>query len=35
MLRPSVPVEPGTYAEDFVEVTGDGLREGMRVVVAQ
>ena len=33
--RRLVPVEPGTYAEDYVEVTGDGLREGMRVVVAQ
>jgi hypothetical protein len=33
--RTLVPVEPGTYAEDYVEVTGDGLREGMRVVVAQ
>ena len=30
-----VPVEPGTYAEDYVEVTGSGLREGMPVVVAQ
>jgi peptidoglycan hydrolase-like protein with peptidoglycan-binding domain len=29
-----VPVEPGLYAEDWVEVTGD-LREGMRVVTAQ
>ena len=28
-----MPVEPGTYAEDYVEVTGDGLREGMRVVI--
>jgi multidrug efflux pump subunit AcrA (membrane-fusion protein) len=33
--RRLVPVEPGTYAEDSVEVTGSGLREGMRVVVAQ
>jgi peptidoglycan hydrolase-like protein with peptidoglycan-binding domain len=33
--RRLVPVEPGTYAEDHVEVTGSGLREGMRVVVAQ
>lgn len=33
--RRLVPVEPGTYAEDYVEVTGTGLREGMRVVVAQ
>jgi peptidoglycan hydrolase-like protein with peptidoglycan-binding domain len=30
-----VPVQPGTYAEDYVEVTGSGLREGMRVVTAQ
>ena len=29
-----VPVEPGLYAEDWVEVSGD-LREGMRVVTAQ
>ncbi len=33
--RRLVPVEPGTYADDYVEVTGDGLREGMQVVVAQ
>jgi peptidoglycan hydrolase-like protein with peptidoglycan-binding domain len=30
-----VDVEPGMYAEDAVEVGGDGLREGMRVVVAE
>jgi Putative peptidoglycan binding domain len=30
-----VPVEAGTYADDYVEVSGDGLREGMRVVTAQ
>jgi peptidoglycan hydrolase-like protein with peptidoglycan-binding domain len=30
-----VPVEPGMYAEDYVEVSGSGLREGMRVVTAQ
>jgi peptidoglycan hydrolase-like protein with peptidoglycan-binding domain len=33
--RRLVPVEPGTYAEDYVEVTGDGVREGMTVVTAQ
>lgn len=33
--RRLVPVEPGTYAEDYVEVTGSGLREGMRVVTAE
>jgi len=33
--RRLVPVEPGTYAEDYVEVAGSGLREGMRVVVAE
>jgi multidrug efflux pump subunit AcrA (membrane-fusion protein) len=30
-----VPVEPGVYADDAVEVTGDGLRAGMKVVTAQ
>jgi hypothetical protein len=30
-----IPVEPGLYAEDWVEVSGDGLREGMKVVTAQ
>jgi peptidoglycan hydrolase-like protein with peptidoglycan-binding domain len=30
-----IPVEPGMYANDWVEVTGAGLREGMRVVTAQ
>ena len=29
-----IDVEPGTFAEDLVEVTGSGLREGMRVVTA-
>ena len=29
-----IDVEPGAYAEDYVEVTGDGLREGLRVVIA-
>jgi peptidoglycan hydrolase-like protein with peptidoglycan-binding domain len=33
--RRLVPVEPGTYAEDYVEVSGSGLREGMRVVTAE
>jgi multidrug efflux pump subunit AcrA (membrane-fusion protein) len=30
-----VPVEAGMYADDYVEVSGDGLREGMTVVTAQ
>jgi hypothetical protein len=29
-----IEVEPGTFAEDYVEVEGDGLREGLRVVTA-
>jgi multidrug efflux pump subunit AcrA (membrane-fusion protein) len=33
--RRLVTVEPGTYADDYVEVTGSGLREGMQVVTAQ
>jgi peptidoglycan hydrolase-like protein with peptidoglycan-binding domain len=33
--RRLVPVEPGTYAEDYVAVSGDGLREGMTVVSAE
>ena len=30
-----VPVEPGLYADDYVEVSGSGLREGLRVVTAE
>jgi peptidoglycan hydrolase-like protein with peptidoglycan-binding domain len=30
-----VPVEPGTYADDYVEVSGSGLSEGMKVVTAE
>jgi hypothetical protein len=30
-----VPVEPGTYADDYVEVSGSGLSEGMTVVTAE
>jgi peptidoglycan hydrolase-like protein with peptidoglycan-binding domain len=33
--RRLVPVELGTYAEDYVAVSGDGLREGMTVVSAE
>jgi multidrug efflux pump subunit AcrA (membrane-fusion protein) len=33
--RRLVPVEIGTYAEDYVEVAGEGLRAGMRVVSAE
>jgi Putative peptidoglycan binding domain/HlyD family secretion protein len=29
-----IDVETGGYAEDYVEVSGDGLREGMKVVTA-
>jgi peptidoglycan hydrolase-like protein with peptidoglycan-binding domain len=30
-----VPVAPGMYADDYVEVSGSGLREGMQVVTAE
>jgi multidrug efflux pump subunit AcrA (membrane-fusion protein) len=30
-----IDVEPGMYADDYVEVTGGGLREGMKVVTAE
>jgi peptidoglycan hydrolase-like protein with peptidoglycan-binding domain len=33
--RRLVPVEPGMYADEYVEVSGSGLREGMQVVTAQ
>jgi peptidoglycan hydrolase-like protein with peptidoglycan-binding domain len=33
--RRLVPVRLGTYAEDYVAVSGDGLREGMTVVSAE
>jgi peptidoglycan hydrolase-like protein with peptidoglycan-binding domain len=31
--RQQVPVDPGLFADGYVEVSGDGLREGMRVEV--
>jgi hypothetical protein len=31
--RRQVPVDPGLFADGYVEVSGDGLREGMRVEV--
>jgi peptidoglycan hydrolase-like protein with peptidoglycan-binding domain len=30
-----LPVEAGLYADDMVEVSGDGVREGLRVVTAR
>ena len=30
-----VSVEPGMYADDMVEVSGAGLREGLKVVTAE
>jgi peptidoglycan hydrolase-like protein with peptidoglycan-binding domain len=33
--RRKAPVEPGMYADEYVEVTGSGVREGMRVVTAE
>jgi hypothetical protein len=33
--RRLVPVDPGMYAEDHVEVSGAGVREGIRVVTAE
>jgi peptidoglycan hydrolase-like protein with peptidoglycan-binding domain len=30
-----VPVEPGVYADEYVEVSGSGLREGLQVVTAE
>lgn len=30
-----VAVEPGMYADGYVEVTGDGIDEGTDVVVAE
>jgi multidrug efflux pump subunit AcrA (membrane-fusion protein) len=33
--RRLVPIDPGLYADDYVEVSGSGLREGMRVVTAE
>jgi hypothetical protein len=33
--RRLVPVDPGTNAEEYVEVSGSGVREGMRVVTAE
>ena len=33
--RRSWQVEPGLYADDMVEVEGDGVREGLKVVTAR